>query len=88
MLGGNTRTGIYRGKLPHHIQDRLDIFKPNHLVYENKCTRRRRRERKMRHSHTYITLNFGSLHGSVFTLDRGSCAVPKGVVEEICSWGF
>ena len=33
-----------------------------------------------------MTLQFGSLHGSVFTQDRGSCTLPKNVVETICSW--
>ncbi|KEY63904.1 hypothetical protein S7711_11583 [Stachybotrys chartarum IBT 7711] len=45
---------------------------------------------------TLITVQFGSLHGSVFTPDRGSCVLPLSLVERICtldikmvrSWGW
>jgi hypothetical protein len=34
----------------------------------------------------YVKLNFGSLHGSIFTPDCGSCTLPLHVVYEICVW--
>jgi len=36
----------------------------------------------------FVELDFGSLHGSVFTQDRGSCHVHKDVISEICKWNL
>jgi hypothetical protein len=36
----------------------------------------------------FVELQFGSLHGSVFTQDRGACFIHKDVVESVCSWNL
>jgi hypothetical protein len=36
----------------------------------------------------FVELKFGSLHGSVFTEDRGACHVHKDIIAEICSWNL
>lgn len=33
-----------------------------------------------------VTVKFGSLHGSGFVLDQGSCDLPFSVVDKICRW--
>lgn len=38
-----------------------------------------------RQPQTPITIHFGSLHGSLFTSDRGSCVLPLSLVERICA---
>jgi hypothetical protein len=35
---------------------------------------------------TPVTLGFGSLHGSVYTPDQGSCVLPWHVIRGICGW--
>lgn len=36
----------------------------------------------------FVELQFGSLHGSVFTQDRGACHVHKDIIESVCSWNL
>lgn len=38
-----------------------------------------------RRDQTPIKIQLGSLHGSVFTPDRGFCVLPVGIVERICA---
>ncbi|KAG9254534.1 uncharacterized protein F5Z01DRAFT_622150 [Emericellopsis atlantica] len=37
------------------------------------------------HSKMPIVVQFGSLHGSIFTPDRGTCELPRELVERICA---
>jgi hypothetical protein len=37
---------------------------------------------------TRVRVQFGSQHGSIFTPDRGTCMLPLGLVEEVCSLDF
>jgi len=34
----------------------------------------------------FITVTFGSIHGSVFTEDQGSCSLPFELAQRICCW--
>jgi hypothetical protein len=36
----------------------------------------------------FVSLDFGSMHGSIFTLDRGSCYVHKSIVKAVCGWNL
>lgn len=36
----------------------------------------------------FVELQFGSLHGSIYTQDRGACYVHKDIIREICSWNL
>ena len=36
----------------------------------------------------YVKVNFGSLHGSKYRHDRGSCSVPNEILQAVCRWHF
>lgn len=71
MLGGNPRIRIERqAHIPERFKDRLS----------------ERTEKDSNKNGQLIALTFGSLHGSIFTPDRGTCSLPVEVVDDICGW--
>jgi hypothetical protein len=71
MLGGNPRVKIINRAIPAHVESRLP---PIISKPDEKSP------------HSDIRLDFGSIHGSVYTPDQGHCTLPAHVVYTICSW--
>jgi hypothetical protein len=81
-LGGNPRVEIYHDEIPNYVKERL-----NGPEVEVKTGEKSTGASEIA-TVTDITIHFGSLHGSIFTVDKGSCSLPKSIVEEICKWQF
>ena len=67
MLGGNPRVKIINKTIPRHILSRLMT-----MISESDDK-----------SNCKIRLDFGSIHGSVYTPDQGHCILPAHVVYTI-----
>jgi len=77
-LGGNPRVRIIARPMPAHLEARLKDLKElagsDDSKYEDSPGQQ------------FVTVTFGSIHGSVFTEDQGSCSIPFELAQRICCW--
>jgi len=74
MMGGNPRVALTERDIPSYVGERI----------QSKATEFKIESGKEKVSDPLLKLKFGSLHGSVYTRDGGSCMLPQSVAEQIC----
>jgi hypothetical protein len=75
MMGGNPRVVLTKSDIPSYVEERI----------QSKAAEFKIKSGKDKVSDPFLMLKFGSLHGSVYTGDGGSCMLPQSVAEQICS---
>lgn len=78
MLGGNPRVRIVNRDPPAYIEDRLNKLKESVEKEESAS--------EDASIPKFVKVSFGSIHGSVFTEDQGSCSLPFEIADRICRW--
>ena len=99
MLGGHPRVKVVDTPLPAHVAQRLDALeaelaqKDQENENEGEKANTNGDDKTVQDQHRHhpkgnrdIQLNFGSIHGSVYTPDHGHCMLPIDVVRKIAGW--
>jgi hypothetical protein len=75
MMGGNPQVAIdTKRALPDFIEARLHLLESSSASTDTKEVPED------------VRLEFGSLHGSAYTQDKGYCLLPAPVVRSVCNW--
>jgi len=75
MMGGNPQVAIdTKRALPDFIEERLHLLESSSPSENTKGIP------------VDVRLEFGSLHGSAYTQDKGHCLLPAHVVHSVCKW--
>ena len=85
MMGGNPRVRLVSLELPPFVKDRIEALVCKDSVNDNDLDSCQSDE-KARQRVQLIEVEFGSLHGSIYTPDYGTCVVPLEVVRAVCCW--
>lgn len=89
MMGGNLRVKFVDQEIPAFVRDRIEDL-AHKDVDKNDVSEAKKdsgdSDEDARQRVQLVQLEFGSLHGSIYTPDYGTCNVPLEVIRAVCSW--
>ena len=84
MMGGNPRVKIVSHEIPQFVEERIYLQSRKGSTSESDSSDESTDD--LAKPFERLQIEFGSVHGSVFTPDYGTCTVPLDVVRAVCSW--
>ena len=82
MMGGNPRVKIVSQEIPSFVEDRIQQA----LARKGSMSESDDSNDDSEQPGDGIEVEFGSVHGSLYTPDYGTCIVPLEVVRAVCGW--